>query len=520
MASLRPQAPRFQMRKTALQASSPAFRPAATAGGALVKDAPAFTPRSRRKQQQQQLAPADSTAPPPAQPSRATKTESDVEGASDDFFMPLPADSSNPPFLQPAGYYAVDESLRRALAGEMRAAFAVCESTLPYRVHSYYALSPLETTEVYTMSGCIVEQAIKAQSISDGRHYVLGRIAGLQPGAKPDLGTVDRWKGIRNPGIASIHEAFVTRAFGDSSLVVVRDYKPLAVSLVARLLNSPAPPSEAFIWSVVLQLASALNAIHTAGLAVCVLGPSTVWITPTGRVYIACGGLYDLLTPSCSESLAAAQQRDLRAIGQVVSALLCAGAEGAAVARGQQQPPPLVVAAAGPGFSASFRELAAYLGHQRTHAVGVDGIVRLAGARALVELDAARREADVALDGLRVELANGRLARLLCKLCFVSDGASGPGGSEWAETGDSYLAALFRDYVFHAVDENGVPTTDMAHVIGNLNKLDVGSGEKVMLVSRDDKSCLIVSYAEIKRSIESAYTELLASAQTAARAWR
>ncbi|KAJ2766642.1 PAB-dependent poly(A)-specific ribonuclease subunit 3 [Coemansia nantahalensis] len=420
--------------------------------------------------------------------------------------------------MQPAGYYAVDESLRRALASEMRAAFAVGESNLPYRVHSYYALSPLETTEIYTASGCIAEHAIKAQSISDGRHYMLGRIAGLPPSTKPDLGVVDRWRCVQNPGIAHVHEAFVTRAFGDSSLVVVRDYKPLAASLASRLLERPAPATEAFLWSVVLQLASALHAVHAAGLAACVLGPSTVWITPAGRVYIACGGLLDLLSPGRSESLAAAQQRDLRAIGQIVSALLCAGAEGAAVARGQ---PPLPLAATvGPGFSPSLRELAVYLGDQRAHTVGVDGIVRLAGARALVELGAVRREADLVLDGLRVEMANGRLARLLCKLGFVAEGADSSGGPGWSETGDRYLAALFRDYVFRSVDEDGVLATDMAHVIGNLNKLDAGSSEKVMLVSRDDKSCLVVSYSEVKRSIDSAYSELLAAAQAAARAWR
>ncbi|KAJ1736006.1 PAB-dependent poly(A)-specific ribonuclease subunit 3 [Coemansia biformis] len=434
----------------------------------------------------------------------------------DDFYMELPPDNTRTRFLQSASYFAVDEGLRRALAGEMQATFAVHDSDLPYRVHSYYALSPLETTDISAATAFITEQAIKAQSISDGRHHTLGRIAGLQPSAKPELGIVDRWKGVQSPGIARIHEAFVTRAFGDNSLVIVREYKPLATSLASRLAEWRAPASESFLWSIVLQLASALNAIHGAGLAAWLLCPSTVWITPAGRVYIACGGLADLLALCRGESLAAAQQRDLRSIGQLLSAILHAGAEGAAAAHGQLP----LEAAVGPGFSARFRELAIYLSRQRTHVVTTDDIVRLAGSRALAELDAVRREADVLLGGLRLEMANGRLARLLCKMGFVSERAGGAGEPGWTETGDRYLVALFRDYVFHAVDENGVPATDMAHVIGNLNKLDAGSGEKVMLVSRDDKSCLVVSYSEIKRSIESAYGELLASAQVAARAWK
>lgn len=67
----------------------------------------------------------------------------------------------------------------------------------------------------------------------------------------------------------------------------------------------------------------------------------------------------------------------------------------------------------------------------------------------------------------------------------------------WAETGDRYLIKLFRDFVFHQVDESGRPVTDLSHVLTQLNKLDSGVEEKLMLVSRDEGSCLIVSYREV-----------------------
>lgn len=41
----------------------------------------------------------------------------------------------------------------------------------------------------------------------------------------------------------------------------------------------------------------------------------------------------------------------------------------------------------------------------------------------------------------------------------------------WSETGDRYLIKLFRDYVFHQVDENGRPVVDMVHVLTCLNKV-------------------------------------------------
>ncbi|RUP48565.1 hypothetical protein BC936DRAFT_144398 [Jimgerdemannia flammicorona] len=78
----------------------------------------------------------------------------------------------------------------------------------------------------------------------------------------------------------------------------------------------------------------------------------------------------------------------------------------------------------------------------------------------------------------------------------------------WSETGDRYLIKLFRDYVFHQVDENGVPVVDMVHVLTCMNKLDAGLDEKIMLMSRDEQSCLIVSYKEIKNCIIASFRDL------------
>ena len=41
----------------------------------------------------------------------------------------------------------------------------------------------------------------------------------------------------------------------------------------------------------------------------------------------------------------------------------------------------------------------------------------------------------------------------------------------WSETGDRYLLKLFRDYVFHQVDENNDPVVNLAHVVSCLNKV-------------------------------------------------
>lgn len=96
------------------------------------------------------------------------------------------------------------------------------------------------------------------------------------------------------------------------------------------------------------------------------------------------------------------------------------------------------------------------------------------------------------------ELENGRLVRLLSKFGFINERPEFDHDRNWSETGERYFIKLFRDYVFHSVDEHGMPVVDMAHVLSCLNKLDAGVEEKVMLVSRDEQNCFIVSYKEVR----------------------
>ena len=70
---------------------------------------------------------------------------------------------------------------------------------------------------------------------------------------------------------------------------------------------------------------------------------------------------------------------------------------------------------------------------------------------------------------------------------------------QWSETGNRYVLKLFRDYVFHQDTDDGNPSTDLGHVIDSLNKLDIGSEEKILLMARDNKSILVVKYADIKK---------------------
>ena len=87
----------------------------------------------------------------------------------------------------------------------------------------------------------------------------------------------------------------------------------------------------------------------------------------------------------------------------------------------------------------------------------------------------------------------------------------------WLPAGDRYLLKLFRDFVFHQVTEEGAPVLEWGHVVEALNKLDAGVPEKVVLMSRDEASMMVVSYADLRRCLDSAYTELKTRANAAKR---
>lgn len=78
---------------------------------------------------------------------------------------------------------------------------------------------------------------------------------------------------------------------------------------------------------------------------------------------------------------------------------------------------------------------------------------------------------DTLESSLSQELENGRIARLLSKLGFIDERPEFDKDPHWSETGDKYVIKLFRDYMFHQVNEMGVPVVDMAHVVTCLNKV-------------------------------------------------
>lgn len=431
---------------------------------------------------------------------------------------------------------------------------------IPQEVDNYHTLFPLEPSPKTPMDKSstfgYTTTCYKAINKKDSKLYCLRRIHGFRVGVTQWMVLVDKWKKLQHSNIVSLREVFSTKAFGEHSIVFVHDYHPGATTLMSRHFghsgnlnsfrkghNGPFPGSrgggggggggssgglngprghsagllpEGLIWTYIVQLSSALRAIHTAGLACRVMDPTKILILGKSRLRVNCVGIFDVLTfdPSQSNPLAMIshyQQEDLISLGKVILALACNSVQSI-----QRQRLSASVDLVAHQYSADLKNLVLYLLTSQPRPRSVNDIMPMIGARFYTQLDAALMCNDVLEEQLAREIQNGRLFRLLCKLGVINERPEFHGDVQWAETGDRYLLKLFRDHLFHQVKETGTPWMDLSHIVQCLNKLDAGIPEKVCLMSRDEQNVLVVSYADLKLCFQNTFSEVLQASEPAA----
>jgi len=399
------------------------------------------------------------------------------------------------------------------------------ELGIPQKIHHYHSLYPLEDVSLVddrpSMALGVRSFVLKGVSSLDGQAYVLRWIDGRQVILTPELlytahEIVDRWSVLgQHPHVLCPRQAVATKEVEDTaSLVMVYDYHPAAASLEAVFMQPTATKSglvrnacnEEQLWSFMVQLASALRAMHMAGLAARrgALAPSKVLLTSAGRLRMGALGLAEVLGDVTTGDRLQLQREDLTALGRLMLALACAG--------GAQMPSLEYCLSY---FSVDFVTVLRHLLSSAEGGPLSNGkqLIAVLGERVAVEMETVHLQNEALINELSKECENGRLLRLLVKLGCINERPEGDMDSQWSETGDRYLLKLFRDFVFHQTSEDGAPVLDWGHMIEALNKLDAGVPEKILLLSRDEMSMLIVSYADIKRCAEGAYNELKTRAQ-------
>ncbi|GAA5915452.1 hypothetical protein JCM8208_000718 [Rhodotorula glutinis] len=461
-------------------------------------------------------------------------------------------------FLPPALHISLTQK------SEATQATPSVDMKLPDEVGGYLGLLPLDKPPSEGGSGSgglgwagYRGWVYKAWKEGEGRCYMLRRIEGFRLQHEAAIAAVEKWTRVRHPGLVGVREAFTTRAFGDQSVIFVYDFHPCSQTLYEAHLSPlatlppnpwstplthlahhggaaahtapyrsaarPALPStaggpgggaggaggagaspvlpERVLWSYVVQIASALKCVHNSALAVRTIDVSRVLVTGKNRVRLGGAGVLDCLTWDGGQSIPAHQQDDLLSFGKLIIALACGSTSAV-------HNLPKSVDHISRMYSPDLKNVVLYLLSKPGPRKTIEEVLVLMGPRVVDELNSSLVAEDTIEHELMRELENGRLVRLLTKFGFINERPEFDHDPRWAETGDRYLIKLFRDYVFHQVDETGRPVTDLSHVLTALNKLDAGVDEKLMLVSRDEQSCLIVSYREIKNCVESAFADL------------
>ncbi|WWD21651.1 hypothetical protein CI109_106137 [Kwoniella shandongensis] len=426
----------------------------------------------------------------------------------------------------PLNSFFIPDDLRRIIQSRQEAVYTGTQSGsaagLPTELGVYHSLIPIGPAQGTTPSKVYGHPApvYKAVSSVDGNVYCLRRIEGFKLVNEAAFGSIDTWRRIKHPNIVTLREAFTTKAFNDNSLILVYDYHPLSstvweehlspapdqngpntlASVAAAKRRSGMPIPERVVWSYITQIANALKAIHSSNLAARNLDPSKVLITGKNRIRLNGCGVLDVLAFD-AQNVVIHQQEDLVSLGKLIITLCYEFFQ-------PGQHPAIPLDHIGRHYSPDLKQLVIYLITQSTHPKSVDDVVKMMGPRILNELDAMQNYSDVLENELSAEVENGRIVRLLTKLGFINERAEFELDPRWSDTGDRYILKLFRDYVFHSIGVDGSPILDLSHVLTCLNKLDAGLDERIMLVSRDDQSCLVVSYREIKHCIEATFNEL------------
>lgn len=271
--------------------------------------------------------------------------------------------------------------------------------------------------------------------------------------------------------------------------------------------RAPTAIPENVLWGYICQIANALRAIHSEKLAARCIEPSKIILTDKNRIRLAACSILDVVQYEANKRpIAELQQEDLAQFGTLMLSLatstLIIPLHNMSAA----------VDSLSPKYSASLKEAVVWLlsaPKPGDTSKTIENFISGIASRMAQYTDLALQSADSLHSELQREVENGRLVRLLCKLGTVNERGEYDGDPNWSEHGERYPLKLFRDYVFHQVDQRGNPRMELGHMLSSLNKLDAAADEKIRLTSRDGQNSFIVSYGQLKQMVDRAFNELL-----------
>lgn len=162
----------------------------------------------------------------------------------------------------------------------------------------------------------------KVVSASDGYVYCLRRVDNVRRGLHGICTKVaQEWASIQHPSIVPLRSAFER----SGALFFQYDYFPGAQNLTDYITargNGNLLP-ERLIWSMSLQVLSAIRHVHANHMACRCINPSSIIVCGRQRVRLSGIGLIDVLERDNTMSLVEHQQEDLANMGRIILVLSC-----------------------------------------------------------------------------------------------------------------------------------------------------------------------------------------------------
>jgi len=243
-----------------------------------------------------------------------------------------------------------------------------------------------------------------------------------------------------HPGIVPFYRCFMAQ----KAVFFVHQCIPGARTLRERL---EGPLLESVVWSAVVQLTSAIRAVHTSNLAVRGLELRHVLSNTDAmgsrlRLRINCLGVVDALEFEARKNTVECQLEDIRSLGRLILSI-ATGTEVAATT--EHDVMNRCEAFLAQNYSRDLHGLTLTL-VKSARPPSILEVGRAIAHRALDEQDAAYVSFDKSEKVLSAEYESGRMLRLMLKLAYVNERPEFGPNRQWSQSGDCYVLSLFRDY--------------------------------------------------------------------------
>ncbi|KAL6451625.1 PAN3 PAN2-PAN3 deadenylation complex subunit PAN3 [Candida maltosa Xu316] len=381
---------------------------------------------------------------------------------------------------------------------------SLSHSNLPDHVNQYHSLVPIDKSYEPISKLWLGKNSLifKVYNNFDGNLYAMRKIEPCNEiiNDKP-FKTIKKWKSINNANIVGLQDAFTTMAFnnngtstGNTSLCIVYDYYPNSISLLEhhkKGLNIK-PITEDLLWNYLIQLINALTSIHGKGLsAKSTINLSKIVVTNKNRIRLSSVGISDILEydeQAADEEIDIKEEQlqDIKNVAKILielSVLL--------LPLDMRQSNNIFNSLkSSTNLSEEFVNVLQELSEATKDSFVLEEFYKKISHKMITIINNLQDSNDFMEGQLGSELENGRLFRLMSKLNYLL----------YKNTNENdKILRLFMKYIYNCYD-NQKKIINLNKVLINLNKLDCGIDEKILLINNDD--CIIVSYKELKEIVD------------------